>query len=130
MDGAQYPCGKNFAGLLRKCWPECKNGRLPAELAAALCPESETMLAGHAVAVSASVLENILSLNIRKISPLHRLTPRELEVAQLYGQGKTCKEIGLLLDISPVTVRNFCGRIYTKLDIGNKVELASLLTTE
>lgn len=130
LDGTLYHCGKRFAGFLREVWPEWKSGRLPAELMAALSPERETMLAGHTIAVSVSTLGNLLLLNIRRVSPLHRLSRRELEVARLYGQGKSHKEIGLLLDISPATVRNFCGRIYTKLDIGSKVALASLFTTE
>jgi len=49
-------------------------------------------------------------------------------VAKLYGQGRLYKGIGLLLDIYPATVRNFLGRVYTKLDISNKVELVSLLS--
>lgn len=130
MDGTLYHCGKRFAELLREAWPEWKSGRLPAELVTALHPGKETMLAGHAIAVSASILGNMLLLNIRRVSPLHRLTLREMEVAKHYGQGRSHKEIGLLLDISPITVRNFLGRIYTKLDIGNKVELASMLTAE
>ncbi len=127
MDGTLYHCGRKFAELVRKAWPEWKSGRLPAELMMELHPGREALLADHAV--SATTLGNMLLLNIRKVSPLHRLTPRELEVARLYGIGKSHKEIGLLLDIAPVTVRNFLGRIYTKLDIGNKVELASLFTT-
>lgn len=46
------------------------------------------------------------------------------------GQGQSYKEIGLVLDIAPTTVRNFLGRIYTKLGIGNKVDLVSLLSKE
>lgn len=127
MDGTLYHCGKRFAELLRESWPEWKSARLPAELVMALHPGKEIMLAGHAIAVSASAIGNMLLLNIRRVSPLCRLSRRELEVARLYGQGKSHKEIGLLLDISPATVRNFLGRVYTKLDIGDKAELARLL---
>jgi DNA-binding CsgD family transcriptional regulator len=64
------------------------------------------------------------------VSLLHRLSHRELEVARLYGQGRQYKEIGLALNISPATVRNFLARIYTKLGIDNKVDLISLLSNE
>jgi DNA-binding CsgD family transcriptional regulator len=128
MDGTLYHCGKRFAEFLREVWPEWKSGRIPAEIMMGLCPGRETMHAGHAI--SATAIGNMLLLNIRRASPLHRLTRRELEVAKLYGQGKSHKDISHLLNISPITVRNFCGRIYTKLDISNKVELASMLTTE
>jgi len=130
MDGSLYHCGKKFAELMLEVWPNWENGRLPAELMSALHSERETILADHAIAVSTSSLGNLLLLNIRRVSPLHILSQRELEVAKLYGQGKSYKEIGLLLNISPATVRNFLARIYTKLDIGNKVELVSLLSTD
>ncbi len=124
LDGTLYHCGKKFAEFLREVWPEWKSGKLPAELIKTLSFEGEALLAGHAI--SSVNHGNLLLLNIRKLSPLHGLTRRELEVARLYGVGKSHKEIGLLLDLSPVTVRNFLSRIYTKLDIGNKVELAAL----
>lgn len=127
-DGTLYHCGKQFAELLLEVWPEWKSGQLPAELMAAVYPNRESILAEHAIAVSTSTLGNMLFLNIRRVSLLHRLSRRELEVAKLYGQGQSYKEIGLSLNISPATVRNFLGRIYTKLNIGNKVDLASLLS--
>ena len=127
-DGSLYHCGKKFTELLLEVWPEWKGGCLPAELMSALHSTRETILADHAIAISTSALGNMLLLKIRRISPLHILSQRELEVAKLYGQGKSYKEIGLLLNISPATVRNFLARIYTKLDIGKKVELVSLLS--
>ena len=126
-DGTLYHCGKKFTDLLLEIWPEWQCGRLPEELMVALHPGREIILSNHGIAVSASVLGNMLMLTIRRISPLHILSQRELEVARLYGAGNSYKEIGLLLDISPSTVRNFLGRIYTKLGIGNKMELASML---
>lgn len=130
MDGTLYHCGKKFTELLLEVWPEWKGGRLPAELMSALHSNRETILADHAIAVSTSTLGNMLLLKIRRVSPLHNLSQREHEVARLYGQGKSYKEIGLLLNIAPATVRNFLGRIYTKLSIGNKVELVALLSSE
>ena len=128
-DGTLYHCGKKFAELVLEIWPEWKSGRLPEELMAVVYPNGESILADHGIAVATSTLGNMLFLNIRRISPLNRLSLRELEVAKLYGQGQSYKEIGLLLDIAPATVRNFLGRIYTKLGIGNKMELVSLLST-
>ena len=127
-DGTLYHCGKKFAELVLEIWPEWKSGRLPDELMAAIYPNKESILAEHSIAISTSTLGNMLFLNIRKVSLLHRLSHRELEVARLYGQGKSHKEIGLALDISPATVRSFLGRIYTKLSISNKVDLSSMLS--
>lgn len=127
-DGTLYHCGKKFTDLLLGIWPEWQCGRLPAELMSSLHPGKESILSGHSIAVSTATIGNMLMLTIRKISPLHILSQRELEVARLYTQGNSYKEIGLLMNISPATVRNFLGRIYAKLGVNNKVGLVSLLS--
>ena len=48
------------------------------------------------------------------------LTSRELEVLQLLGQRLTNKEIGLRLNISPLTVKRHTVNIYKKLDVGGR----------
>jgi DNA-binding CsgD family transcriptional regulator len=125
-DGTLYHCGKKFAEILLEVWPDWKSAQLPDELMAAVYPNRESILADHSIAIATSTLGNMLFLNIRRVSVLSRLSQRELEVARFYGQGKSYKEIGQALDISPATVRNFLGRIYTKLGIDNKFDLTSL----
>ena len=127
MDGTLYHCGKKFAGFLREIWPELKNGQLPAELMAKLVPGREVMLPGHNIAVTTTTVGSLLMLSIRSVSPLIRLTQRELMVARLFGQGESHKEIAQRLDISPATVRNFLSAAYRKLDISDKAELAALI---
>ena len=129
-DGSLYHCGKKFAEILLEVWPDWNSGKLPAELMAAIYPGKESILSEHAIAVSTFDLGNMLFLNIRRISPLHRLSVRELEIARFYGQGQSHKEIGLMLNISPSTVRNLLARVYSKLGIGNKSDLTSLLSKE
>jgi DNA-binding CsgD family transcriptional regulator len=127
-DGTLCHCGSGFARFIRVMWPNWNSGRLPAELLLVIAPKKEVLFAGHLIA--ATELGDLLSLNIRKTSILHRLTLREIEVARLYGQGISYKEIGVRLDVSPATVRNFVAHIYTKLAINNKVALIELLAAE
>jgi DNA-binding CsgD family transcriptional regulator len=126
QDGTLYHCGKKFAELLREVWPELKDGRLPSELMTRLVPGKEIMLPGQNIAVSTAALGNMLLLSIRRVSPLSKLTQRELAVARLFGQGNSHKEIAQRLDIAPSTVRNFLSGVYRKLNISSKAELASL----
>jgi RNA polymerase sigma factor (sigma-70 family) len=56
-------------------------------------------------------------------SPLEGLSDRELEVFQLIGQGKTMKEIGRELHISPKTVEVHRSHIREKLKITSAAEL-------
>ncbi len=127
VDGTLYHCGRKFAEFLRETWPDLINGRLPAELMAELVPDREIMLPGHKIAVTTTMVGSLLMLSIRRVSPLTRLTQRELMVAKLFGQGESYKEIAQRLDISPATVRNFLSAAYRKLEINDKAELATLI---
>jgi non-specific serine/threonine protein kinase len=53
------------------------------------------------------------------------LTARELELAQLVARGLTSPQIGELLHVSPRTVDNHLARIYSKLGLASRVQLAT-----
>lgn len=50
------------------------------------------------------------------------LSPRELEIMDWVGKGKTNPEIGMILNISPFTVKNHLQRIFKKLDVINRAQ--------
>jgi len=52
------------------------------------------------------------------------LTPTELDVARLVGEGLANKEIGAKLLISPRTVETHLTHVYTKLGLNSRVQLA------
>lgn len=56
-----------------------------------------------------------------------QLTPRELEVLQLIGKGKTNQEIADLLFIEVGTVKNHVHNILKKLEVSSREEAASYL---
>lgn len=58
-------------------------------------------------------------------SPLEGLSDRELEVFQLIGQGKTMKEIGDELHLSPKTIEVHRSHIREKLGVSSAAELIS-----
>jgi DNA-binding CsgD family transcriptional regulator len=53
---------------------------------------------------------------------LARLTPRELEVLQLVGEGLSNDKIADTLVIAPKTARNHVSRIYTKLALESRAQ--------
>jgi PAS domain S-box-containing protein len=72
---------------------------------------------------------NIIKLNLRDIiapiantlsSKYIALTPSEIQVANLINQGKTSKEIALMLNVSPKAVSFHRGNIRKKLGLLNK----------
>ncbi|WP_246958214.1 response regulator transcription factor [Brachybacterium sp. Marseille-Q7125] len=52
------------------------------------------------------------------------MTEREWEVARMAAQGLTNQEIGEQLYMSVATVKTHLGRMYHKLDVTNRVQLA------
>jgi DNA-binding NarL/FixJ family response regulator len=58
-------------------------------------------------------------------SPPEGLSDRELEVFQLIGQGKTMKEIGTELHVSPKTIEIHRSNIREKLHVTSAAELVA-----
>jgi DNA-binding CsgD family transcriptional regulator len=55
------------------------------------------------------------------------LTSREEQVARLFTQGLTYKQVARELDVAPATVRNQIANIYKKTQVNNKVSLHNYL---
>jgi DNA-binding NarL/FixJ family response regulator len=54
------------------------------------------------------------------------LTAQELQIAQLAGEGLSNREIGQKLFVSPRTVSTHLYRIYPKLGVSGRAQLASV----
>jgi DNA-binding CsgD family transcriptional regulator len=72
-------------------------------------------------------LGDLFRLSIRESSPMDTLTKREQEVVEGVTQGLSFKQIGRKLALSPSTISNHLYRIYQKLNINNRSELADLI---
>ena len=59
-----------------------------------------------------------------------QLTPQELQVALIVGEGATNKEAGAALFLSPKTIETHLGRVYRKLGVRSRTDLARLLAAE
>jgi DNA-binding CsgD family transcriptional regulator len=56
-----------------------------------------------------------------------RLTPRELQIANLVSKGMTNAEIGTQLWITPNSVNQALKRMFRKLEVSNRTEMAAKL---
>ena len=63
----------------------------------------------------------------RGADPRTALTPQELQVSMLLVEGRTTREAAAALFLSPKTVEYHLRKVYTKLGIGSRSELAELL---
>ncbi len=62
-------------------------------------------------------------------SPFAELTPHEIQVAQLVGEGRTNREIAAALFIAPKTVEHHVSRILRKPGLRRRAELARVVGT-
>lgn len=66
----------------------------------------------------------------RMPSASNQLTPQELQVALVVGQGATNREAGAALFLSPKTIDAHLGRIYRKLNVRSRTDLGQVLAGE
>jgi DNA-binding CsgD family transcriptional regulator len=77
--------------------------------------------------VSPHAYEPVSPVNL----PIARgLTPRETEIARLVAKGLPNKAIARILDISPWTIATHLKRIFAKLRINSRIELAVRVARE
>jgi DNA-binding CsgD family transcriptional regulator len=55
------------------------------------------------------------------------LTPQELQVALLLAEGRTTREVAASMFLSPKTVEYHLRKVYAKLGIRSRAELAAAL---
>ncbi|MNM30654.1 DNA-binding transcriptional activator UhpA [compost metagenome] len=109
-----------FVDLLLKEWPRWSGPTLPVTL-------DECGHVGKLVHIEALPVGNQFLLAARINRGLPQLSPRENDVAQGFGEGRTYKEIARDLGLSPNTVRHHIRAIYGKLGVKDKARIAHLL---
>ncbi len=65
----------------------------------------------------------------RPIGGVAALTPQELQVALLLADGRTTREAAAALFLSPKTVEYHLRKVYTKLGVRSRAELAEVVST-
>lgn len=119
-----------FADLMLMEWPEWNRAILPGVLQGAPLQSAPTAYVGTQITLDIELIADLLVVQARPRSAIDALTPKELTVARLFGEGQTYKAVAKRLGISPATVRHHLRKAYTKLNIQNKGEIAWLLSNE
>jgi len=117
-----------FSELIREEWPAWEGPRLPDILLEQLIAgEIPSYLGQHVVVARIGTIRDQFLLRIRRKTGVDRLGEREQQIARLVSDGLSQKEIARLCGISPATVNNHLSKIYLKLGIGDKAQLAKVL---
>ncbi len=111
-----------FLDLLDRYFPHRSSHQLPFPVPV---EDEATPIAGlHA---SSDAIGDLYCINLREQGPLDQLTEREQQIAEGISHGKTFKEIARELQLAPSTVSNHLYRIYNKLGISSRSQLAQLV---
>ncbi len=65
----------------------------------------------------------------RSVAARDELTPQELQIASLVAAGRTNREVATQVFLSPKTIESHLGRVYRKLAISSRSELAAALAS-
>lgn len=125
-EGRVYQAQDSFVTMLRKHFPNWRGGQLPFAL------PDETMRSEMSVgrlSVFVEIDRDFAYVRIWERGALEGLTDREREIAEAIASGRSYKSVARDLDISPSTVSNHLQRIYTKLAVSSRDELASLVNS-
>ncbi len=115
-----------FEAALHGEWPSWTGPTLPEPLLP-LAAHGGTWRGTRMVARASAPVNGFTTLRAQPRSPADRLSPRELEVARLWADGKQTEEIAEAMGLKPVSVRNRLQRVYLKLDVHGRVELLRVL---
>jgi DNA-binding CsgD family transcriptional regulator len=130
VGGCLQYCDPAFEALLRLEWADCRLPHLPKALVDGLSGGAAMRHQGRHAVFTATLVGQRLFLRGRRQFRLEQLAPREREVARLFAGGQSYKEIARRLELAPATVRNTVQRVYQKLSIGSKSQLANMLSAE
>ncbi len=122
-DGNYHEVESEFLDLMESFFGDTAQSKLPFAI-----PEKNSVING--LHVSREKLGELFYIGIRPEQALDKLTAREKEVVEGICTGLTFKTIARNLGLSPSTISNHLYRIYRKLGINSRSELAALLETK
>jgi len=111
-----------FLELLKQHPPAFVPGKLPFDL-----PAPGLVKRIGTLSVRSEALGDLLCVHLWPSGPLDKLTPRERLVADAISRGLSFKEAARLIGLAPSTVANHLYRIYRKLSLSGRHQLAELL---
>ncbi|MGI9275605.1 MAG: response regulator transcription factor [Endozoicomonas sp.] len=121
-EGSFHEVQTAFLDRLETCFPSAPLTCLPFSL-----PEPGQHLLPEGLCCMVEPIGELYCVDIWPEGPLDNLTQREREVVDAISQGLSFKVIARQLGLSPSTVSNHLYRVYNKLGVTSRTELAQLV---
>lgn len=134
LEGCFHEVQPGFMSLLYEHFPKQKIYNLPIniphdiDMKAAF--KEPYVIESHNLAFEIVPIGSLIKVSLRPLGPLDRLSERERQIVSLVCTGLTFKEVAKTLALAPSTVSNHLYRIYDKLAISSRLELAQLLNSK
>ncbi len=126
--GMLHLAGQGFAELLRREWPEWRGPKMPGDLIDFISDDISQPYIGHEIVMKISAIDDMFGIKARHKADYDHLGRRERQVAEMFADGQTYKEIARELHLAPSTVSNELHTVYIKLNIASKPELMKLVS--
>lgn len=123
--GICYDTQPSFLNLVEEQYPGWNGGRLPFALPA-LDDKSPASIRG--LQILAEPVGDLICVRAWKEGPMDLLTEREREIVDSVCRGLSYKEVARPLGIAPSTVSNHLYRVFDKLGVTSRTELAKLVS--
>lgn len=123
QEGCFHQAQPRFLDLLEQHFPGRKD---PYTLPFSAPSPGETRVLGE-LCVRSEASNDVLIIDLWQAGPLDRLTQREREIVLAVAQGLSFKQAAKKIGVAPSTVANHLYRVYRKLGVYSRTELAALV---
>jgi DNA-binding CsgD family transcriptional regulator len=122
-EGVFHEAQPRFLDAIEERFPERQTSDgLPFDL-----PEPGTTVAFRDLMIACEQMGDLFLVTLWRAGPLDRLTSREREIVTCVAQGLSFKQAAKKVGVAPSTVANHLYRVYRKLGVYSRTELAALV---
>jgi DNA-binding CsgD family transcriptional regulator len=125
--GALIRADAGFLDIVGREWSGFDGRIIPAPLMQVCKQRSEFVYLARESRFDGRCFGELVYLSARRKTEAESLTSRQLDIANLYAQGLSNKEIARRRAISPATVRNHLAHVYEALGVHGRLEMIARL---
>ncbi|BBN82027.1 hypothetical protein PA25_20120 [Pseudoalteromonas sp. A25] len=125
LNGCFHEVQPRFVTLLNQHFPNRSDVTLPFPIG-----KDQTMVEINNLSITFKSLGKLVLVTLRLPGPLDVLSQREKQIVTWICKGLSFKEVAKQLEVAPSTVSNHLYRIYEKVGINSRSELAQLVDSQ